>query len=281
MRIYLDMQAISFNRVLQRMIHFFLPSSRLASYSFDKNDLEITSRISAELIGRAWVLLEFMALTREYLEVNQLLKVAVIGGYQNEPELLLLQSLGYDLEVDFFGVTENVKLFDLNSIQNDEFESKYDLILCSQVFEHIWNYRNAFQNIENIMNSDTYLWLAAPASNHPHGYPQYFSAGFTSDALVQNLQDRNFEVITSGMLGSPRNYLATHILPTWLSVKGHAYPLFKAFENFDRVHNIAYSMRYMLRTLFLCFVSPKVSTDVVCATESYAFAKLRSPSQST
>jgi len=280
MRMYLDTQARSFSRILQQIVHFFLPSSRLVSYSFDKNDLKITSRISTELMGRAWVLLEFMALIRKYFEVNQQLKVAVIGGYQNEPELLLLESLGYDLEVDFFGVTENVKLFDLNSIQNDEFEPKYDLILCSQVFEHIWNYRNALQNIKNIMNSNTFLWLAAPASNHPHGYPQYFSAGFTSDALVQNLQDCNFEVKSSGMLGSPRNYLATHILPTWLSVKGHAYPVFKAFENFDRAHNIAYSMRYMLRTLFLCFVSPKVSTDVVCATESYAFAKLKSPTKS-
>ena len=261
--------------ILLRLRNFIFPSSKFPTHNKNKEYYKIASSISPELFGRTLVLVEFINNLQGHFSIHQPLQIAVIGGYEREPEILILRKLGYEINVTFFGITMRDNYLDLNSYPNSRISNVgCDLVLCSQVFEHIWNYKNAFENIKSIMHTNTLLWLAAPASNHPHGIPQYYSAGFTSDFLVLNLQDCGFVIQSSGNLGSPRNYLATHILPTWLSFNGHKYPLLKAFENFDRAHNVAYSIRYFMRTTLLCFVSPRVLSDVSYATESWALAKL-------
>jgi hypothetical protein len=145
--------------------------------------------------------------------------------------------------------------------------------LCSQVWEHIWNHEVAVDNLLSIMNPGAYLWIASPTSNRAHGSPFYFSAGFTSEYFTNNLLKAGLEINSFGQIGSRRNYLATHMLPTWLSVNGHKFPLLSAFSEYRPIYRTLYSIRYLLVTISLLFASNKVTADNKYSTESWVMAR--------
>ena len=88
----------------------------------------------------------------EYIAKNNIDKkidVALIGGLENEPEIILLQNKGFELSIDYYGISEKDTFFDLNKRNSKSVLNKeYDLVICCQVLEHIWHTSNFFSNIE-------------------------------------------------------------------------------------------------------------------------------------
>lgn len=198
--------------------------------------------------------------------IPDLKDVALVGGGPNEPELEIINQTG-SASVTYFGIQqipgENFEFLDLN---NDAiFEKKFDLVICSQVIEHIWNHEVGFNNLARLVKPGGLLWIGCPTSNYAHGSPDYFSAGFTPAYLQKNFHVRNFELVSSGNLGSKRYYFLTHALHIWGSRNLHSFPLFFGVSRFYP--------REILRRLLALTMSPKVIPNISFATETFALLK--------
>jgi hypothetical protein len=249
------------------------PTLYLESKSLDPKAMILAKRLCPNNYGRSLVLSEFIANISSTFSRTSKLNVAVIGGSSTEPEILVLAEMGFIFESTMFGIEENTQYLDLNQPPQNYSFADFDLVLCSQVWEHIWHHGNAFENIKNLMSSGSYLWLAAPASNRAHSSPDYFCAGFTSSYFSNNLKFIGFSVLATGQLGSVRNYRATHSLPIWLSVRSHNQPLLNTFSGSNILARFVITLRYLLRNIELYFFSRRVSDDISFATESWVFAK--------
>jgi SAM-dependent methyltransferase len=198
-------------------------------------------------------------------EISNIRSIAVIGGSSKEPELNIFA--GLPVQVNYFGI-EFEKNHDLENFYMDlniksNLRRSYDLVICSQVLEHVWNHQNTFDNLTKLVNNGGFLFIACPTSNFAHGSPNYFSAGFTSDYISRNLEVRNFEVIEEGMLGSRRNYIATHLFHIWLSERLHQRPWLALFSKLSTKHRIS--------TVIISIFNKKILSSSIWATESYAF----------
>jgi SAM-dependent methyltransferase len=237
----------------------------------DQDAKHLAFSLCPENFGRALVLSEFIRHIRSHFELNQQIRVAVVGGYKDEPEIRALFALGIPFELEIFGIENDMTFLDLNLAQepHQNAEGKFDLILCSQVWEHIWNHEAAFRNLANLISSKTLLWIACPASNRAHGSPEYYSAGFAPEYFIKNLIRFELEALAYGNIGTQRNYFATHALPAWLSVRGHRIPPVFAFSQFGLLAKTILSIRYLPRTIFLLFTSQRLSSESRFATETW------------
>jgi hypothetical protein len=220
--------------------------------------------------GRLLVVKEFVRSILPLIEGRSSLEVCVVGGYSDEPEIEILRKLGFEVKINTFGIDDSDYFMDLNIVSVDFPKKNFDLILFSQTLEHIWNHSNAFTNISNLSSPGTLLWVSCPASNRHHGSPDYFSAGFMPDYLTKNLLRFDFTPISSGKTGSVRNYLATHLLPYWLSPKSHSFPLFLGAESYRPISRIAISLIFSPVKLLLIIASSRVTDSPRWATESWA-----------
>ena len=234
-------------------------------------------RVCPENFARALVVAEFLTVFSKKFPPSTKITVAVVGGSKDEPEVRALKALGVTVETRLFGIEKGMTFHDLNESHEDAGNSRefFDLVLCSQVWEHLWDHAAAFKNLQRLMSSQTCLWLACPASNRAHGSPSYFAAGFTAEYLCNNLARSGMSIVSSGQLGSSRNYRALHTMPTWLSVKGHEFPPLWAFSGQVPARKILLTIRFFARTLELLLFSPRVTDDMQCATESWACAQKR------
>ena len=258
-----------------KILSALFPSYGCERVIFDDKARNIAKKLCPENFGRALVLSKFIVSVTEIFPIASSIRVAVVGGYRTEPEIRALQHLGFEVQVEVFGIEDNMIPFDLNIAWPHTLKSteNFDLILCSQVWEHIWNHKVALDHLMSIMNQGSYLWIASPASNRAHGSPFYFSAGFTAEYFTNNLLRAGLEINSFGQIGTRRNYLATHTLPTWLSVNGHKFPPFSAFSEYQPMNRTLYSIRYLLITISLLFASNKVTADNKYSTESWVMAR--------
>jgi 2-polyprenyl-3-methyl-5-hydroxy-6-metoxy-1,4-benzoquinol methylase len=106
--------------------------------------------------------------------------VGVLGGGRDEPEIQALGTIDRKFNVRTIGLDASEIHLDLNSasLTDDSFE-KFDFLLCSQVLEHVWNHNNFFINLNSLVKKGGLVWLSAPAVNHPHGSPDFYSPGFS------------------------------------------------------------------------------------------------------
>lgn len=206
------------------------------------------------------------------IQKKQKFKIGVIGGSMNEPEILGLNDLGIEYEIYTLGI-ENTEIFlDLN----EELDLKigtFDLVLCSQVLEHIWNHQNAFNLFFQLLKPDGFIWITCPASNRKHASPQFYSAGFSGEYLEKNLRKFNFYVTAYGDFGSKREYLSRHLLPTWFSFAAHRRPLFSAFDDRKLIKRLVLRAIYLFPLIYCTFSSAKVRYGTRWSTESFAFAQ--------
>jgi hypothetical protein len=261
--------ALKFNEVGRRVA----PRLYVKTKFTDPKVFKFASEVCPRYFGRALVLTEFIPLVLETFNRETKVRVAVLGGSVNEPEVIALENLGFKTEVKVFGIEKTSNYLDLNVISKSFIDYEFDLILCSQVWEHIWCHGNAFSNVYNLMGDGCFLWLAAPTSNRAHGSPDYFSAGFTDRYFVNNLENIGLSVLASGQLGTARNYRATHTMPIWPTSRSHTMPILYTFEGFGRISRLLSIARYFLRNLELLMFSSKITSDVMYATESWVFAK--------
>lgn len=148
-------------------------------------------------------------------------RIAVVGGSPSEPELMVVKASFPDLEVQYFGIEalgDEVDFvdYDLNIVQFPN--QHFDLVICAQVLEHVWNVQVAIENLRKLLTPDTgLLWINCPASNMFHGSPHYYSAGYSPDMLEKLAISNSLEVLICSSIGSRRMYFFTHALQYWPS----------------------------------------------------------------
>ena len=220
-----------------------------------------------------------------WLEHNprSLTSIAVVGGSSNEPELLKILTLYPMAKVMFYGI-ENADLespftaLDLNL--PSDITQRFDLVLCAQVLEHIWNLNVAFENLSKLLNLDCgLLWINCPASNMVHGSPKYFSAGYSVEMLTQHLEMVNLEVALASSFGSRRLYFFTHALQFWPTNFELRHPILTYRPLRSYGHKIVLeTIRGFLGRTYSLLLSPKETSAPLYATESFALAKSKGES---
>lgn len=223
---------------------------------------------------RNFLLNEFNALIKDLdLPSSEINQVGVVGGYDSEPELRVLSNLGFQFHSKTIGIDDSDIYLDLNILSNRDLD--FDFVVCSQVIEHVWNYPLAFKNIFNLVRMGGYAWISLPMSNRAHGSPAYYSAGFSSAWLRIMAEDAGFEVITCGQAGTKRNYLATHMLPWWLSVLNHRIPISLPPVGRNGLLRFIKTLANVPSLVFLSFSSPEVRSSDRYSSEAWVL--LRKP----
>ena len=202
------------------------------------------------------------------------IRVALIGGTHNEPELLWLSGQGFSLEVTIFGIEEYDVFLDLNISQTELIQDSYDLILCSQVWEHIWNHHAAFRSIRSLMSPETLLWMTSPAINRFHGSPEYYSAGFSVHYFAKNLREHGLEFTYGETLGSKRYFRSISLLPMWLTVRSHRFPLLVAWQAKSPIRRLMAFFYLLAEVILLHFSSGAVTSNPKYGCETLVFARM-------
>lgn len=209
-------------------------------------------------------------------------EVALVGGSPNDPEL---RDLPEGSTVDYYGIEDTVgnsrfHYLDLN-VFDGALPGRYDLVISSQVLEHLWNVQAAIENLTSMIRPGGLIWLACPASNFPHGSPEYYSAGYTPELLSRLLSAEGLQILSAGCLGSQRAYVWTHALRHWPSDQELAHPVrvpFMArFRDPGPVWKRAARALIGLRTVMLLPLDASTRTDIDYATESWVLARRPTP----
>jgi SAM-dependent methyltransferase len=204
------------------------------------------------------------------------IKIAMVGGYSTDPELVALREFHKNSSVTYFGIDSDqpYEYVDLNNLDNHKGFDEHDIVLCSQVIEHIWNVKNFFNFLEKITKKDGYLWISCPYSNITHGSPEFFSTGYTPEFLSNNLSSNSWEFLCIERVGSKRNYYATHVFGTWLSKAELGRPVLNyEIKPGTTLGNIRKFASDLPGRLVLSLVNNKIGNNQRWCTESYVFAK--------
>ena len=241
--------------------------------------LGLAKRLVPGNVARAHMVAIFLQCWAEQAPSDgSVVNVGVVGGDRNEPEALALQELGVPTTVWVMGIDpdDSDEVLDLNEPPKDSDDHRtFDLVLCSQVVEHVWNHETFFRWLKRLTRNDGLLWLAAPTANRPHGSPDFFSAGFTSDYLQRNLQNAGFDVMSHGLWGSRRLYYNNLMGEYWPSVHGYRNPL-REFENQPVAARSLSLLQFSRPLLMSRLLSGRMGSHERFATESWAWAKLPS-----
>lgn len=219
---------------------------------------------------------KFAKLVIPNLDLNS--RVAILGGSSSDAEVQIIKQHNPLIEFFVIGIEnenldQNFVFLDLNTLGDERILPSFDLVLCSQVLEHVWNHANFFENLAKLCKVNGSLWLACPKSNMEHGSPEYFSAGFTSEYLARNLQEKKFEVIEHGDLGSRRYYISTHLNQEWLGENEHKRPV-RGFDwkNGTPLGKINRFRKLLIGRILLTFYKSKLLEGSQFSTESWVLA---------
>jgi len=225
-------------------------------------------------MGRSQTLIEFTKLVLPIIENAEEFKIGLVGGSPIDPEI---ESLPTQIKgnVIYIGIDSSVaqkfEYLDLNQ-KYDVFNESYDLIICSQVLEHLWNLDQAFSNFNQLLKPGGHLWLGCPASNFVHGSPEYFSAGYAPVLLEKLGSSKGFAVLSSGFNGTPREYLSRHILHTWFSERQlRSIGIIRFGIEGNLLRKIFYNLKTINKRLILMTASNQQSNNLMYACETWAF----------
>lgn len=98
---------------------------------------------------------------------------------------------------------------DIASIpREDEF---FDAIMCTEVFEHIVNPREAIKEFSRLLKSDGSLIITAPFCSLTHFAPYHFYSGFNKFFYEEELKKNGFKIIDIIPNGNYFEYLAQEV----------------------------------------------------------------------
>ncbi len=254
-------------------------------YSEELNNL-IKNNLYNTNFGRILLLNRFENIITS-LSLSKKIELAVIGGSKLEPEILLLNNLGYSINITTFGIEDEDDVYlDLNKINKFQQEFNFDLLICGQVIEHIWNIENFVKNIFGLMNNSTYSFIHCPKSNIHHGHT-YYSSGYSKEFLMKIFE--NTEIISCGELGTPRLYTSIHLLKDWLTTREAISGKinFRTWYSFmwnlknkkpKKIKYISFliyklSLKRLLINKFLNWLDNEENEDKLVKSESYIFFK--------
>lgn len=204
-------------------------------------------------------------------------EIAIVGGSSQDPEVKLVRLRYPEAQVIFLGIDNygnEARWLELDLNARKKIDNKYQLVVCSQVLEHIWNMKNALHNLAQLVQQNGYLWLNCPASNIAHGSPDYFSAGYTPEYLSANLNEYGFNSRIVGNIGSERYYKTTHLFRHWATEIEHDKPVFGYRISKPITLGKIKEMLFRLPSrLIMKTWSKHLSDDLNFATETYYFGQ--------
>ena len=208
------------------------------------------------------------------IQKKKKLTVAVIGADKTEVEYIYLVNKKALERVEFFGISTEENYLDLNKSSNENnlsLKKEFDLVICCQVLEHVWNLNVAIQNLASLVKNGGYIWLNTPASNLKHGSPHYFSAGYQSEIFERLFEILGFKCISRGEIGTKRLYCMTHEQQYWPSHKILVNPFLRGIESRPYLFPLKF-LRFLIRNCRAFFWSNKLETSSQWSTETYYFA---------
>lgn len=225
--------------------------------------------------SRNWLTARFCEALTKISDEIQLKDIAVLGGGPEEPELQSLKE--FDTQITYLGIenTSGVKDFfylDLDNVNN--FQQKFDLVICNQVIEHLFNLQNAFATIGSLVNHGGILWITAPANNFRHGSPHFYSAGYSKEFLEKNLEGQKFVAVEFGELSSKRVYMYRHLLQLWPTEFQIDYPLFAYFGTEGSIlRKIIYNVKSLPVRILISLSSKKWEINGKFPVETFGLFK--------
>jgi len=76
-----------------------------------------------------------------------------------------------------------------------EQDASFDAIMCTEVFEHIINPRDAVKEFSRLLKKDGYLIITAPFCSLTHFAPYHFYTGFNKYFYETSLKENGFEIL--------------------------------------------------------------------------------------
>lgn len=149
------------------------------------------------------------------------IKVMILGGSMQDPEIDLLMKNFEVLEVNFLGIDSanidghDFQYLDFNQPSSQIREYNVDIAICTGVVEHLWNLDEMFKNFRAVIPNSALLWVSFPVSQFPHGSPEWYSAGYNPVMIAKLASLNGFDCLHSGQFGNRRNYLFRHLLHLW------------------------------------------------------------------
>jgi len=123
---------------------------------------------------------------------------------QYEPKQL---DSGLQMEKWDYGTLDIVS--DIASIP--EKNESFDAVMCTEVFEHIINPREAVTEFSRLLKKDGYLIITAPFCSLTHFAPYHFYTGFNKFFYEEELEKNGFRDIQITANGNYFEYLAQEI----------------------------------------------------------------------
>ncbi|MEM0541986.1 class I SAM-dependent methyltransferase [Flavobacterium sp. j3] len=123
---------------------------------------------------------------------------------QYEPE-----DLNYGLQMENWDYGKLDIISDIASIPVAD--KSFDAIMCTEVFEHIVNPREAIKEFSRILKKEGYLIITAPFCSLTHFAPYHFYTGFNLFFYETELVKNGFSIIEITPNGNFFEYLAQEI----------------------------------------------------------------------
>ena len=123
----------------------------------------------------------------------------------------------YDGSGDHQGLqtgTWNTSRIDLvcDIINIPELDASFDIILCSEVFEHLPDALKALDEFSRLLKSGGKLILTAPFASLVHFAPYHYATGFSRYWYEYHLPARNFEILELVPNGDWFSYIKQELL---------------------------------------------------------------------
>jgi ubiquinone/menaquinone biosynthesis C-methylase UbiE len=90
-------------------------------------------------------------------------------------------------------------------------ENSFDAVLCTEVFEHIINPKDALKEFARITKKGGYLILTAPFCSLTHFAPYHYYSGFNRYFYNQMLKETDYEILEIKPNGNYYQFLAQEV----------------------------------------------------------------------
>ena len=165
-------------------------------------------------------------------EIKKRFKVALAGA--DISESVIEQNINKDASCRFFAF----------NVAEAKISEKFDVIVCSEVIEHIINPLNAIKNIKDMLNDNGYLILTVPSGklfpiDAMVGHYRHYSDKEIKELLVEN----GFAVDKSYNWGFPFHSIYKYVInitPNYMNKEfaGSEYGFFK--KNISKLINVLF-----------------------------------------
>ena len=89
-------------------------------------------------------------------------------------------------------------------------DSSFDIILCTEVFQHIIDPKAAIQEFSRLLKPKGTLILTTPVSSFTHFAPHYYNNGFSRYYLESILPENGFKIEKLNYNGNYFEYMAIY-----------------------------------------------------------------------